>query len=273
MANPTKYLTSIFPDHLRSGPSPGRRLLALALCAMLVLGSIFPGVSLAGETDSEGEGVAVELPELPDLDPGGEETDLTEEVPASGGGEEEGEAVEVEPEVDTEAPPSEEVTSAATEAPGEAPPQPVAVPEPTSSPSEPELPAPAQQAAAEPPSPEPVANQSITAPKQVPARHSASSMSAPEGTAPPAEPAQREAPPPQPVAAISDGSGRNLTGKDIYRVRPGDCLWAIAAELLPPSAGSAKIAQEVRRLWRLNASRIGTGDPNLLMVGTALRLR
>lgn len=271
MANQTKYLTSISPDHLRSGPSPGRRLLALALCAMLALGSTFPGVSLAGEVDSEGEGVTAGLPELPDLDPGGEETDLTEEVSASGGGEEEGEAVEVEPEVDTEAPPPEEVTSTATEAPGEAPPEPVAVPEPTSSPSEPELPAPVQQTAAEPPSSEPVANQSITAPKQTPDERSASARAA-EGTAPP-EPALQEAPPPQPVAAASNGSGRNLIGRDLYRVRPGDCLWAIAAELLPPSAGSAEIAHEVQRLWRLNASRIGTGDPNLLMVGTELRLR
>lgn len=38
-------------------------------------------------------------------------------------------------------------------------------------------------------------------------------------------------------------------------------------------AGNAKIAQEVQRLWRLNASRIGTGDPDLLPVGIVLRLR
>lgn len=272
MANLTKYLTSVSP-YSQSDPSPGRRFLALALCAMLVLGSTLPGVSVASETDGEGEGDAVELPELPDLDPGGEETDLTEEVPAFGGGEEEGEAVEVEPEVDIEAPPPEEVTSTATEVPAEAlPPQPVETPEPTISPPGPEPPEPVQQSAAEPSNSEPVANQSITAPKQMPARHSASAVAS-EETAPPAEPAQREAPPSQPVAAASNGSGRNLTGKDLYRVRPGDCLWAIAAELLPPSAGSAEIAQAVQRLWRLNANQIGTGDPNLLMVGTELRLR
>jgi hypothetical protein len=120
MANLTQFLTSFSPD-LRSGSSPGRRLLALVLCSMLILASISPGVALAGEADSEGEGTSpqVELPELPDFDPGGEETDL-EEVPATGGGEEEG-AVEIEPEVDTAAPPPEEVTSAAAEAPVEAP--------------------------------------------------------------------------------------------------------------------------------------------------------
>jgi hypothetical protein len=85
MANLTKHFTSISPD-LRSGSSPGRRLLTLALCSMLVLASILPGVAVAGEADSEGEGSApsVELPAVPDFDPGGEEADF-EEVPATGG--------------------------------------------------------------------------------------------------------------------------------------------------------------------------------------------
>jgi len=50
MANLTQHLTSISPD-LRSG-SPGRRLLALVLCSMLILASISPGVALASEVDS-----------------------------------------------------------------------------------------------------------------------------------------------------------------------------------------------------------------------------
>jgi hypothetical protein len=78
-----------------------------------------------------------------------------------------------------------------------------------------------QQAAAEPPSSEPVANQSITAPKQMPDRHSAFAR-APEEAAPPAEPAQQKVPlSPQPVATPAKDSGRNLTGKDPYVVRPG----------------------------------------------------
>jgi hypothetical protein len=269
MANLTQHLTSISPD-LQSGPSTGRRLLALVLCSMLVLASVFPGVALAGEADSEGEGTTpqVELPEPPDFDPGGEETDL-EEAPATGAGEEDG-AVEVEPEVDITTPPTGEVTSAATETPVEPPAPPaVTVPEPATSASESE---PVQQAAAEPPNSEPVANQSITAPRRMPDRHRPSGQTLGE-VPPPAEPAPQEAPPPKPVAAASNGSGRNLTGKRSYRVRPGDCLWAIAAELLRPSAGNAEIALEVQRLWRLNASRIGTGSPDLLMVGTELRLR
>ena len=70
MANLIQHLTSISPD-LRSGPSPGRRLLAVTLCSMLVVGSVFPGAALAGESDSEGEGTSpsIELPESPDFDP------------------------------------------------------------------------------------------------------------------------------------------------------------------------------------------------------------
>lgn len=56
-------------------------------------------------------------------------------------------------------------------------------------------------------------------------------------------------------------------------MRPGDCLWHIAAGLLPAGAGDAQIAKEVQRLWRLNKDHIATGDPNLIYVGTELRLR
>jgi outer membrane biosynthesis protein TonB len=272
MANLTQHLTSISPD-LRSGSSPGRRLLAVTLCSMLIVGSVLPGAALADESDSEGEASSpsIELPEPPDFDPGGEETDLEEEAPATGSDEEEVGAVEVEPEIDTEAPLPAEVTSAATEAP----PQPAAVPKPTISAPGPE-PEPVQQAEAEPPSPAPIANQAITAPRSVPDRHPVSAK-ATEEAAPPSEPARPEAPQPkpqpQPVAATPTDSGRSLAGKDTYVVQPGDCLWRIAAGLLPAGAGTDAVAQEVERLWRLNEDRIGTGDPNLIYAGTELRLR
>lgn len=268
MANLTQYLTSISPD-LRSGSSPGRRLLALVLCSMLILASISPGVALAGEADSEGEGTSpqVELPEPPDFDPGGEETDL-EEVPATGGGEEEG-AVEIEPEVDTAALPPEEVTSSATEAPVEAPP-PVTTPEPAT--SAPESPV-QQQDASKPASAEPVANQSITAPKQKTADPHSASASVPAKAGPPADPAEPEAlRSPQPVAAPPADSVR-LAGKNSYVVRPGDCLSRIAQALLPVGASDSEIADEVARLWRLNEDRIGSGDPDLIYPGTVLKLR
>lgn len=58
-----------------------------------------------------------------------------------------------------------------------------------------------------------------------------------------------------------------------YRVRPGDSLWLIAEAQLGPAASAAEIARRVDRLWNLNGIRIGTGDPDLVMPGTILRLR
>jgi hypothetical protein len=58
-----------------------------------------------------------------------------------------------------------------------------------------------------------------------------------------------------------------------YVVQPGDSLWSIAKRLLGGNASAGRIAREVDRLWTLNRSRIATGDPDLLMVGTRLELR
>jgi hypothetical protein len=55
-------------------------------------------------------------------------------------------------------------------------------------------------------------------------------------------------------------------------VRPGECLWTIAERRLGPSATAAKVAALVDELWRLNAARIGTGDPNLIHAGQTLKL-
>lgn len=272
MANITKHLTSISLDS-RSGSPPGRRLLALTLVVMLVFGSTFPGLAWAGEIDSEGEGSVppVEVPVAPDFDPGGEEEGL-EETPAMG---DEEEAGTVEAEVEIEVPPtSEEVTGAATEAPVEAAPPPAVEPPPIPATSTPEA-EPVQQEAAE--SSQPVANQSITAPAQA---AGAERSTAPGGdgsgeSAAPAGPTQQEAPPtsPQPVVVAAPDPAQNLVGKETYVVKPGDCLWHIAARLLPGGAGTEAVAGKVAELWRLNEDRIGTGDPNLIYAGTELRLR
>jgi nucleoid-associated protein YgaU len=58
-----------------------------------------------------------------------------------------------------------------------------------------------------------------------------------------------------------------------YVVQPGDSLWSIAQRLLGRDASAGRVAREVNRLWSLNRSRIATGDPDLLMVGTRLELR
>ncbi len=267
MANLTQQLTSIstFP---RSGPPPGRRLVASILAAVLVLGSIFPGFALAGEADSEGEGSTppIEVPVgPPDFDPGGEEEGLEEEVPAKD--EEEAAAVEPEAEVEIGVPAPEEVTNTA-EAPVEAaPPPPIAGPEP-------EVPAPVQQKAAE--QSEPIANAEIVAPQSQSAARSSAPGSAASDAPPPAEPVQRSE---APSAASHSGDApspanspdRDLAGANRYVVRPGDCLWHIAAATLPADSDARAIAAKVQDLWNLNRDQIGD-NPNLIFPGMVLRL-
>jgi Tfp pilus assembly protein FimV len=57
-----------------------------------------------------------------------------------------------------------------------------------------------------------------------------------------------------------------------HTVRPGETLWAIARAMLPDGAPDADVMALVRRLWSVNAERIGTGSPDVLPVGVVLRL-
>jgi hypothetical protein len=249
---------------------------------MLVLGATFPGFALAGEDDSEGEGTGAPIEVQvapPDFEPGGEETDLEEEAPAEG--EEEAGAQEAEPEAEegdgeeeAGAPSPESVTGGAPEAPLEAT-APVVPPQSPTYAPEPE---PAQTQASQPAEPGPVEGQAIVAPKQQAVEDGGPSEgAAPEEAAqaplPEPAPQQAPAPSPRPVASTPADPGRNLHGRGTYVVRPGDCLWQIAADLLGPSADTQAIEDEVGRLWRLNEARIGTGDPSLIYAGTELRLR
>jgi hypothetical protein len=72
---------------------------------------------------------------------------------------------------------------------------------------------------------------------------------------------------------VTKAGGRAKPGDRTHVVRAGESLWTIAADHLGGRASVAKIAREVNRLWTLNEDRIATGDPNLLRVGTQLRLR
>jgi hypothetical protein len=68
--------------------------------------------------------------------------------------------------------------------------------------------------------------------------------------------------------------GDRATPDDRFHVaQAGESLWSIAGDLLGGERSPARIAREVSRLWELNKERIGTGDPDLLLVGTKLRLR
>jgi hypothetical protein len=61
-------------------------------------------------------------------------------------------------------------------------------------------------------------------------------------------------------------------GARSHVVAPGESLWSIATDFLEAGASSGEISREVERLWERNRDRIGTGDRNLLLAGTALQL-
>jgi hypothetical protein len=88
-------------------------------------------------------------------------------------------------------------------------------------------------------------------------------------TAPAAPATAAESAVPTSVPAV----GRAKPGDRTHIVGAGESLWSIASDLLGRDASPARVAREVHRLWQLNRSRIATGSPDLLMVGTTLRLR
>jgi hypothetical protein len=95
---------------------------------------------------------------------------------------------------------------------------------------------------------------------------------------PPAAPASTTFQAAAPVPAATDHAvvsrGREAKQGDRFHVvAPNESLWSIARDLLGDGASTARIAREVNRLWELNSARIGTGDPDLLIVGTRLALR
>jgi resuscitation-promoting factor RpfA len=92
----------------------------------------------------------------------------------------------------------------------------------------------------------------------------------PEATIPIA--AQAPSAAPAPVAAPPPAAAAEAPSGDAYEVRPGDTLWSIAARLAGEGATAGEIAGIVDQLWGLNADRIGTGSPDLIMAGTVLAL-
>ncbi len=90
-------------------------------------------------------------------------------------------------------------------------------------------------------------------------------------------------PPARPPAAREEERGPSIgrpadpaplaPDSGFYIVRPGETLWSIARRLLGEGHNPAATGPEVARLWELNADRIGSGDPDVLLPGTVLRLR
>jgi nucleoid-associated protein YgaU len=67
---------------------------------------------------------------------------------------------------------------------------------------------------------------------------------------------------------VSDQSG-SASGSTVV-VKAGDSLWSIAEQQVGAQAGNAAIESKVQSIYAANASRIGTGDPNLIFPGTRL---
>jgi LysM domain len=281
----------------RGGRGRPTRTFAGVLAMVLLLATVIPPLALA-ERDAEGVGTAPPgalPPGLQGPEPGGEETEL-EEVPV-GPGEEEAEEVVPpageEPVAPAPSPvvPSAEVPPAAAGEPGEprvtVPATPASVPpppEPAPPVYGPEEPTPTYEPTPAPPV-EPVQGETIVEPavaaapagRKGPVHHPRRERKSlpSEGAAPAVQPEPTEAPQPTippPVSGTPDQPA-SLRGSRSYTVAPGDCLWSIAESVLPAGASDEAIAGEVARLWDLNASRIGTGNPNLILVGTVLRLR
>lgn len=293
MAQFIGFLIAILSRPHRGAPDRKRALAIVSIVALLT-GSLAPTWALAAEADSEGEGSAPPGLEDPSFEPGGEETAL-EGLPDSEaeGSEGDGEEPPVEPEPieqpEFTEPAPAPVATAELSPPAPAPEVPLPPPDESTPPPsyEPAQSAPSYEAAPQPP-PEPMENDAIVAPPGAAedppsAPHPAAPQppaASPEAVteAPPPEASSQESEPlvPAPVATPPDTNssslGRPVPGRFSYSVRPGDCLWAIAEALLPSGASNAEIAAEVERLWRLNEDRIGTGDPNLVLVGTVLRL-
>jgi nucleoid-associated protein YgaU len=238
-----------------------RRGAAAVAAGVLALSSAAPAAAVPPEPDQEQEGTAAAPPATgdalydPGFDPGGADTVLEVEVgpvtaPEAGGEEDTGEG----PPIETEPLDDPEARIVLPEEPG-----------PTPSP----VPVPVLQPEAQVPTPTPA-----PIPQEVPAaplpgpevprideRGDKRTVSHQRNPASQKESTRMDTKPAPPI----DG--------DRYRVQPGDSLWSIAKRLLGPDASNGRIAQEVNRLWQLNAARIATGNPSLIHPGIELRLR
>jgi hypothetical protein len=141
-----------------------------------------------------------------------------------------------------------------------------AKPEHRRQPQRPAQAAPRVTTAAPAPAPEP-------APAATPAPAPASAAPAAAGPATVAVAAKVTAPAAARPATVPVAAKVTVRAGDAtHVVRAGESLWSIARALAGPAASSATVAALVQELWQLNAARIGTGTPDLIHPGDALRL-
>jgi hypothetical protein len=286
-----------------------RRTQALLAAGVLALSSAAPTAAFAAEPDQEQEGTAA--PEEtavgdpasdPAFDPGGESTDLPfdagppPDAQAAPNPDDDAGALEQEPVTNEDAPVADSGDEASTQRPDEQQPPSITgtAPPPSTSPETPEAvePGPAAEAPTATPAPsDPEADSPTQArtrddTRKRPRRREAD---APSQTVP-----SSSAPEPEPVIVASEPSeattvyvvqepststtvaarGRAARPGDRFHVvLAGESLWSIGNDVLGAEASVAKVAREVNRLWALNSERIGTGDRDLLLVGTRLALR
>lgn len=298
---------------LSSEPLISRRVQAALATGVLAFSAAAPGAAAAVVPDRQKEGAAAPGQrsggniDSPDFDPGGE-TALPFEVapsptsPVVGGGSEDtgdGPPVESDPVTDPDAhllaPTTPQTETPPAEADAPVPPAAVAPVSPAppvrergsveATPAEPETPttpnAPAVAPRSEPDGKKEKSDRSRGPRSEAPAP-AVPPQASPIGV-PPQSPAPASALPAAAVAetvpvvqasAPSEARERPLPETAGWHVvEPGESLWSIARRLLGPDASPGHIAREVDRLWELNRDRIGTGDPDLLMVGAKLRLR
>lgn len=82
----------------------------------------------------------------------------------------------------------------------------------------------------------------------------------------PADDPARNRPPDKHRAAVDPPK---IDQPQMVVVRPGDCLWSLAARRLPATATNRQIEAEWHRWYRLNRSTIGP-NPDLILTGSRL---
>lgn len=294
-----------------TGPLPTAELVPKRTQAMLAAGVLAvsalgpAAAAVAAEQDQQQDGTAdvgqsapADSADSPDFDPGGDASDLPDtssltpqtQAPADPSSDDTG-PVDQTPVADTADPvvdpgDTSGQTPVAEPSPAPTAPEPAAsTPAPTEIPT-PSMgtpptttvtptPAPATERAAEPERATPPAEPTTRSERHTHAEHPQVTAQVTDTVAPaPIGAAPGVAAPTVSLAATASAQEHSAKpGDRTHTVVAGESLWAIASDILGGDPSPAEIAREVHRLWQLNSDRIGSGDPDLLPVGTRLSLR